>query len=122
MAGRVPDRGFELVVALVEGAKEDLVAAVPSPRGAPGRPVADALVSFETGLRRAREELGRTDETVDDEVLRSCRAAIDAALAGAVRVRLEAPPLDYEGLVTMIGDLIDPLAAFAGAVQSTRRR
>jgi hypothetical protein len=84
--------------------------------------VADALVSFETGLRRAREELDRTDETVDGEVRRSCREAIDAALSGAERVRLEAPPLDYEGLVTMIGDLIDPLAAFAAAVQSTRRR
>jgi hypothetical protein len=97
-------------MAVVEGAKENLVAAVPSPRGAPGRPLADAVAAFETGLRDALLRVdGWTSER--DDARRTYRKAIEAALSRAERLRLEAPALDYEGLVTVLGDLIAPLDA-----------
>jgi hypothetical protein len=102
------------ILGVVERAKADLVAAVPSPRGVPGRSLAEALTAFEDGLRRAIDELDgwRTD---DDEIRRSCRSGIEESLTRAERLRLEAPALDYEALVTVVGDLIAPLEVFARA-------
>lgn len=107
------------MVRRVERAKEDLVAALPSPRGAPGLPVAEALAAFEEGLHRAADELDQS-RSGDEAVRRSCRGAIGEALARAERLRLEAPPLDYEGLVTALGDLMAPLDAFAAAERAPR--
>lgn len=84
----------------VERAKADLVAAVPSPRGLPGRSLADALVAFEDGLREA---------SASPDAPERWRAAIEESLARADRLRLEAPPLDYEGLVDALADLLAPL-------------
>jgi hypothetical protein len=103
------------VVDRVEAAKRGLVAAVPSPRGAPGRPLAEALLAFEDGLRQAdvRMDAWRLPE-LDDAWL-ACRDALAAALDRAERLRLEAPALDYEGLVAVLGDLLAPLEAFGDA-------
>jgi hypothetical protein len=76
--------------------------------------VAEALAAFEEGLRRAADELDRW-RSGDEAVRRSCRVAIDDALARGERLRLAAAPLDYEGLVTALGDLMAPLDAFADA-------
>jgi hypothetical protein len=84
----------------IERAKADLVGAVPSPRGVPGRPLADALASFEEGLREA-SSLGQPPDR--------WRAAIDESLRRAERLRLGAPSLDYEGLVAALADLMAPL-------------
>lgn len=113
------------MVEIVEAAKADLVRAVPSPRGVPGRPLADSVAAFEDGLRRAAAELDGW--AARDDIRHSCRSGIEASLAGAERLRLEAPTLDYEGMVTVVGDLIAPLDVFSGAertlsFQSTSRR
>ena len=93
------------VLERIERAKADLVAAVPSPRGVPGRPLADALAAFEDGLREA---VARPD------VSERWRTGIDESLRRAERLRLEAPVLDYEGLVTALADLIEPLDVLEG--------
>jgi hypothetical protein len=121
--GPPPDDRFDRVVDLVERAKADLVEAVPSPRGRPGRPVADAVAAFEDGLGRAAEELDGWRGASPD-LRRACRRGIDEALARSERLRLEPPALDYEALITALGDLMAPLEVFveAGSPQSTSRR
>ena len=84
----------------IERAKADLVAAVPSPRGVPGRPLADAVAAFEDGLREAASAPGVPD---------GWKGAIRESLRRAERLRLEAPALDYEGLVGALADLMAPL-------------
>jgi hypothetical protein len=108
-------RGFMRTADHVAGAKEVLLAAVPSPRGAPGLPLAEALLGFEAALRRAAGDMAgwRTAET--EPTWRRCEAAIEHVLTAADRLRQEAPALDYEGLVTVLGDLMDPLVAFEEA-------
>jgi len=96
---RQPSR-LDRVLARIERAKADLVSAVPSPRGIPGRPLAEALVAFEEGLRDATASLDETD---------GWRAAVDESLRRAEKLRLEAPALDYEGLVEALADLMEPL-------------
>jgi hypothetical protein len=113
------DPALDEILAVVEAAKANLVAAVPSPRGAPGRPVAEAVAAFEDGLRDAGARLDAwpTDRV---DVRRWCREAIDGSLARAERLRLDAPTLDYEGLVTVLGDLIAPLDVFTSVERSLR--
>jgi hypothetical protein len=103
-AGRRPSQ-LDRVLEGIERAKADLVTAVPSPRGIPGRPLADALVAFEEGLREAAVSL---DETT------GWRAAVDESLRRAERLRLEAPALDYEGLIEALADLMEPLETLEG--------
>jgi hypothetical protein len=115
------DERFGRILARVETAKEDLVAAVPSPRGVPVRPVADALAAFESGLTEASEDLEQWSSP-DAEQRTTCRAAIEEALRRAERLRLEAPPLDYEALVAVLGDLMAPLEVFEQVESRLRRR
>jgi hypothetical protein len=106
MARRSERSRLDPALARIERAKADLVEAVPSPRGVPGRPLADALVAFEEGLREAAASLEAASR-------QEWRAAVDESLRRAERLRLEAPTLDYEGLVTVLADLMAPLDAFA---------
>jgi hypothetical protein len=99
------------VVDLVEWAKAELVQAVPSPRGIPGRPVADAVAAFEDGLRRAGAELGRQPAGAGD-VRNAWTAGIEESLVRAERLRLEGSVSDYEALVNALGDLMAPLDVF----------
>jgi hypothetical protein len=108
---REPDVIVDQVVDQVERAKEELVRAVPSPRGVPGRPIAEAILVFEEALRRA-SDLVASGDALDPALRTSFGSAIAESLRRAERVRLEAPPLDYETLVTLLGDLIAPLDAF----------
>jgi acyl-CoA reductase-like NAD-dependent aldehyde dehydrogenase len=115
------DERFGRILGQVEAAKEALVASVPSPRGVPVRAVADALSAFEDGLRRAADDLARW-RTPEVELRMACRAAIEEALRRAERVRLDAPPLDYESLVGLLGDLMAPLEEFERIEARVRRR
>jgi hypothetical protein len=90
------------VLARIERAKADLVSAVPSPRGVPTRPLAEALVAFEGGLR---------DAVASPDMPPPWRAAVENSLRRGERLRLEAPALDYEGLVEVLADLMAPLEA-----------
>jgi hypothetical protein len=93
----------------VERAKEALLQAVPSPRGHARRSLAEALVGFEEALTHAVGSLKRWE----DARAPALGAAVEDALGRAERLRLNAPSLDYEGLVTVLGDLMEPLDIFA---------
>ena len=99
------------VIVLVEQAKRELLTAVPSPRGIPGRHLAEALLGFEERLREASETLRTRSHAggAPDPLV----AAIEESLRRAERLRLDAPALDYEALVAVLADLIEPLDAFA---------
>jgi hypothetical protein len=109
----MPGGTFASVLALVERAKEELVSALPSPRGVQRVPLAEALFRFERDLGYAVEEMEGRRRAGD--VWRAGRDALDESLGRAERLRLEAPELDYEGLVAVLAELIDPLEAFAEA-------
>jgi hypothetical protein len=110
---------FSEVVERIEHGKAALVSAVPTARR-PGTPLAEALDAFEQALRLARDEMEdwRTPET--EGSWQACSKALDEARRRAERLRLEAPSLDYEGLVMTLGDLIAPLDAFADAARLWR--
>lgn len=111
---------FERVLAEVERGKEALVRAVPSPRGHPG-PLAEALLAFEESLARARGHMpGWRGPEAEGPWVR-CDEALAEAARRAERLRLAAPPLDYETLVTVLGDLMAPLDAFEDADRALRR-
>jgi hypothetical protein len=95
----------EPVLAMIERAKANLVSAVPSPRGVPGRPLAEALLAFEEGL---------SDAAGSPNVPAPWRSALDESLRRAERLRLDAPELDYEGLVEVLAGLLAPLEALEG--------
>lgn len=106
---------FAPVLALVERAKEDLVAAMPSPRGIPGVPLGEALLRFEEGLRSAAAEMDGWRGTEIEDPWHGCRLGLDESLRRAERLRLDAPVLNYEGLVAELGDLMGPLEVFTEA-------
>lgn len=110
---------FLEVVEYIERAKAALVSAVPTGR-AEGTPLAEALHAFEVALRRAGAGMAgwRTRET--EGAWEACSAGLNEASQRAERLRLEAPSLDYEGLVMTLGDLIAPLEAFGDAARQFR--
>jgi hypothetical protein len=111
-----PERAaFDAVVEHVEGAKRALLTAVPTPRGVPNRPLAEALVEFETGLVAAVAAMPWRGSPETEAVWTSCGDALARSLDAAERLRLDAPALDYESLVTVLGDLMSPLEAFEDA-------
>ena len=98
------------------------MAAVPSPRGIPPRPIAEALLAFEAQLRDAAGTMDASRAGDPADAWGRCRDAIEEALARAERLRLAAPELDYEGVVTVIAELIAPLDAFADAERTFAHR
>ncbi|HZP89706.1 MAG TPA: hypothetical protein VFC04_01775 [Actinomycetota bacterium] len=107
--------GFRRTLEPLERAKRALTDSVPSTR-LPGRPLAETLLEFEEGLRAARDRMPgwRTSELEGE--WRACADAIETALAGAERLRLEAEvPEGFEALIGTVGDLLAPLDAFERA-------
>ena len=108
---RPESEAFLRVLSTVERAKEAIVSAVPSPRGR-ARPLADALVEFEDGLREAEERMGSWRRPDREAQWTACASGLVEALRRAEELRLEAPVLTFESLVARIGELIDPLEPF----------
>ena len=100
---------MDAVIGVVEGAKRELLTAVPSPRGVPARQFADALLAFEERLREALEMLSAWPSGSREALV----PAIEEALRRAERLRIGAPSLDYEALVAILADLIEPLDVLA---------
>jgi hypothetical protein len=116
-----PPTAFEATVVAVERAKDALVAAVPSPRGKQRRTVAEAVLGFEEGIREAASLMHAWRTTDVEEDWRACARGIDEAIRRAERLRLDAPPLDYEGLVAVLAELIAPLEVFGDAEPPSAR-
>jgi hypothetical protein len=105
------------VLAAVEEAKAAAVSAVPNPRGQ-ARPLAAALFEFEEHLRDASARMAAW--TDDDPHRAACEAGLAEALGRAEQLRLAAPELTYETLLTRVAELIDPLDSFEDAARSMR--
>lgn len=69
----------------------------------------DALIAFEERLRDAADLIDSSDASPARDRL---AAGLAEALARAERLRLDAPVLDYESLVSVFADLIEPLEVF----------
>jgi fermentation-respiration switch protein FrsA (DUF1100 family) len=110
---------FREVAALVDAAKDALLAAVPGRRG-PGVPVAEALAAFEEQLGAARAALDDWPASHGGDRL-VLEKAIDASLRRAETLRMEASPEGYEELYALLGDVLDPLDAVAEVAERLRR-
>lgn len=114
-------RALEALAPTLESAKAALLDAVPGTRR-PGRPLAEALLEFEEGLRAVRSRMGSWRAPEVEEAWRSAAAGLESALAGAERLRVQAPePAGFEGLIGLVGDLLEPLEAFPDAAERFRR-
>lgn len=108
-----------MVVRRVEEAKEALIAVVPSAR-APGRPLADGLFAFESGLGHAAAAMGGWRHPDLASEWEACSGGITEALRRAEQLRMEAPELGFEPMLAAVGDLIAPLEAFEAAAERFR--
>jgi hypothetical protein len=117
---RAPARAFDDLVPALERAKADLTDAVPGTR-LPGRPLAEALWAFETGLREVERGMDtwRAPE-VETEWL-ATEAGLLEALGLAERLRTgDAEPRGFEELIGVVGDVLAPLEAFEAAAARFR--
>jgi hypothetical protein len=113
-------RALEGLVPGLEAAKSALLDAVPGTRR-PGRPLAEALLEFEEGLRavRSRMDLWRAPEVED--AWRAAADGLQTALDRAEGLRTQAPePGGFEGLVGLVSGLLEPLEAFRAALDRFR--
>jgi hypothetical protein len=117
---RAPARAFDDLVPVLERAKAALTDAVPGTR-MPGRPLAEALWAFESGLREVEERMPawRSPE-VETEWL-AAEGGRAEALALAERLRTsDVEPQGFEELIGVVGDLLAPLEAFEAAAARFR--
>jgi hypothetical protein len=114
-------RAFEAVAERIEAGKAAIVGAVPTAR-VEGRPVAEALLEFEAELRAARERMDSWRRSEHWRLWAACRDGLDDALRMAEGARLQAPSLDFESLVELIGRLLEPLDPFAEAERNLKVR
>jgi hypothetical protein len=112
---------FRVTADAVGRGRDALTSAVPGPRR-PGTPVAQALSTFEEFLDQALEHLPGWRSPETEPIWQSCADALAEAARRAERLRLEAPPLDFEGMVMVLGDVIAPLESFDEAERMLRRR
>ena len=105
---------FDVTLGHVEDAKESLVLAVRSGR-VEGIPLANGLAMFEEELRAAAASMSAWRRLETEEQWERCERALGDALQLAERLRLEGSPAIYEELIGELGDLLDPLEAFADA-------
>ena len=110
-----PARAFDDLGPALERARAALTESVPGTR-LPGRPLAETLWEFETGLREVRAGMDGWRAPEVEEQWSSAAAALDESLALAERLRTDArAPAGFEGLIGVIGDLLAPLEAFEDA-------
>jgi hypothetical protein len=113
---------FLQVLREIEPAKAELTEVVPSTR-LPGRPLADALVVFEAGLRRGAELMPAWRRTELEAEWSACEAGLRRAMDLAARLLSEAPELGgFGGLLGVVQDLLDPLEPFEAASQAFAAR
>jgi hypothetical protein len=107
------------VIEHLERGKAALVSSVPTARNE-GTPLVEALHAFESALGQARAGMNGWRSAQTEDIWRAAASGLREAARRAERLRLEAPSLDYEGLVMTLGDLMAPLEAFAEAARRLR--
>ena len=117
---RAPARAFDDLVPVLERAKAALADAGPGTR-LPGRPLGEALWSFESDLREVRVRMDgwRTPEV--EAQWEAASAGLAESLAQAHRLRTEgAEPEGFEALIGVVGELLAPLESFEPAAARFR--
>ena len=105
---------------MLERAKAALTQSVPGTRLA-GRPLAETLWEFETGLREVRAGMDGWRAPEVEAEWSAAASGLDEALELAERIRTEArSPAGFEGLIGVIGDLLAPLEAFEASAARFR--
>ena len=106
---------FHEVLTDLEPAKAALTDALPTTR-APGRPLQEALESFEAGLVRARGGMSAWRMPALDIWWIACDRGLEDGLARVRQVRRDGTePVGFEAMLWLIEDLLDPLEPFADA-------
>jgi len=95
------------------------VDAVPRAR-TPGRPLADAVLEFEECLHEAVVGMDAWRHPSVADQWEACRRALSGALAGAERLRMEAPEMSFDQLAFTMQDVIAPLEPFEAAAAAFR--
>lgn len=116
-SGGDDQRAVRSVLTAVEEAKEAAVSAVPNPRGQ-ARPLAQALFEFEQRLHEARTRMASWPDGGPERA--ACERGLDESLRRVEALRVGAPELTYESLLTEIAELIDPLEPFEAAARALR--
>jgi hypothetical protein len=117
---RAPARAFDDLVPALERAKAALTDAVPGTR-LPGRPLAEALWAFETGLREVQHGMDAWQAPEVETEWLAAEASLVEALGLAERLRTgDAEPRGFEELIGVVGDLLAPLGAFGAAAARFR--
>jgi hypothetical protein len=83
--------------------------------------LADSLMGFDGEVTEARAALERWRPEAPPEIWRSCHDALEESARRSEGLRLEAPALDFESLVLVLGDVIAPLETFAEVEHALRR-
>ena len=110
-----PFAAFRRLIRTLERAKAALTASVPGTR-LPGRPLAEALLEFEEGLREVRRGMDAWRAPELEDVWLAATEGLAEATALAARVRTQASaPEAFDQLIGLIGDLLEPLEAFSPA-------
>ena len=110
---------FDRSLTLIEEARGALASAAPRGRS-PGVPLVEALDSFESLVRAARDALPGWRVKDADTEWRACEAGTVEALRRAERLRLEGSAEGYEELYGVLADVMEPLDAFAAALSRFR--
>jgi hypothetical protein len=112
---RAPARAFGDLLPVLERAKAALTDAVPGTR-LPGRPLGEALWSFERDLREVRDRMHGWRAPQVEAQWAAASAGLAESLALADRLRTEgSEPDGFEALIGLVGDLLAPLEAFEPA-------
>ncbi len=110
-----PFAAFRQLIRTLERSKAALTASVPGAR-LPGRPLAETLVEFEEGLREVRAGMDAWRAPELEDVWLEASEGLGEAMALAALVRTQgSAPEAFERLIGLIGDLLEPLEAFAPA-------
>lgn len=85
-----------------------------------GVPLADGLAGFESELREAGRAMAGWRTADVEQTWQECSAALDEASRRSEALRLGQTPSGYEELYTVLADLMEPLEAFAVALERFR--
>lgn len=118
----VPVQGaFEAVLEELEPAKVAITDVLPSTR-MPGRPLHDALATYERGLEGAAGLMPAWRHPTVEDVWHTCDDGLRRALSLTRRAREEAPDvIGFDGMLGLVEELLDPLDPFTQAEERFRR-
>jgi hypothetical protein len=117
---REAHRTFLDVLEHLDRAHAALAEAAPTTRFA-GRPLPDALLTFEDALRSAQAEMDGWRESAVEPEWQRCAEGLATSLSTAERLRVEAPEIaGFEALIGTIDGLLAPLNSFHDASERFR--